>query len=504
MGKLKEYIKNKKEEKANKPPKEIKKPKIWQALLVLGILVASIAVGILIFDADAHVPMLVGVAATAIMALFLGCKWEQIEKFMIDGIQKSLQSILILILIGVLVGVWIVAGIVPTMIYYGLAILKPQIFFLAALIICSISSLATGSSWGTMGTMGVALLGIGAGLNMPIGITAGAIISGAYFGDKLSPLSDTTNLAPSMAGTDVMTHIKHMLPSTLITYVICAIFFTIMGFIEYKGGSADVSKVQLYMDTIKDTFTISPLLFIPPIVVIVVIALKMPAIPGIAIGIFAGAIFGMLFGNCSLGDVFICGMDGYAANTGIAEINDLLSNGGIMNMTFAISLIVVAMMFGGIMEGTGLLGVLVNKIKRLAKGPTGLVAITEVTCITSNIIVPDQYISIIIPGRMYADEYREMELSPSSLSNALESAGTVTSALVPWNTCGAYITSNLGVTVAQYGVWAVFNWMMPVVTIILSIFGLNIKDKDGVLLFKKRRMQKKEKKMKNDNVIIEK
>ncbi|MBQ7275631.1 MAG: Na+/H+ antiporter NhaC [Bacilli bacterium] len=475
-------------------------PKVWQSVLVLGILIASIAVGILVFDADAHVPMLVGVAAAAIMALFIGYRWEEIERFMVNGISKSLQSVTILLLIGVLVGVWILAGIVPSMIYYGLAVLKPQIFFLATLIICSISSLATGSSWGTMGTMGVALLGIGYGLGMNVGITAGAIISGAYFGDKLSPLSDTTNLAPSMAGTDVMTHIKHMLPSTLVAYVISAIFFTIMGFVEYKGGAADLSQVDLYMNTIKETFYISPVLFIPPIIVITAIAFKLPAIPGIALGVVVGAIFGLIFQpGCTLGEVFTCGMNGYSADTAVEAINNLLTNGGIMNMTFAITLIIIAMAFGGIMEETHLLGVLVDKIKKLAKTPGGLVTMTEITCIASNVVVPDQYISIIIPGRMYAEEFRNKELSPSSLSNALESAGTVTSALVPWNTCGAYIQTNLGVSVAQYGPWAVFNWLMPLLTIAMAYLGFNVKDKDGVLLYKKRKQAKALKKAQASN-----
>lgn len=480
--------------------REKKMPKVWQSVLVLGILIASIAVGILVFDADAHVPMLVGVAAAAIMALFIGYRWEEIERFMVNGISKSLQSVTILLLIGVLVGVWILAGIVPSMIYYGLAVLKPQIFFLATLIICSISSLATGSSWGTMGTMGVALLGIGYGLGMNVGITAGAIISGAYFGDKLSPLSDTTNLAPSMAGTDVMTHIKHMLPSTLVAYVISAIFFTIMGFVEYKGGAADLSQVDLYMNTIKETFYISPVLFIPPIIVITAIAFKLPAIPGIALGVVVGAIFGLIFQpGCTLGEVFTCGMNGYSADTAVEAINNLLTNGGIMNMTFAITLIIIAMAFGGIMEETHLLGVLVDKIKKLAKTPGGLVTMTEITCIASNVVVPDQYISIIIPGRMYAEEFRNKELSPSSLSNALESAGTVTSALVPWNTCGAYIQTNLGVSVAQYGPWAVFNWLMPLLTIAMAYLGFNVKDKDGVLLYKKRKQAKALKKAQASN-----
>ncbi len=472
--------------------KEIKKPKIWQSLVVLLIMIAALSVGIIVFGSDAHVPMIFGVAAAAIMALCLGYKWSQIETFMVNGIAKSLQSVLILILIGVLIGVWIVAGVVPSMIYYGLTILKPQIFFFACLIICSITSLATGSSWGTMGTMGVALLGIAGGLGMNVGITVGAIVSGAYFGDKLSPLSDTTNLAPSMAGTDVITHVKHMLPSTLITYGAVAIFFLVFGFIKYNGDSVDLNTVNLYKETLKDTFFISPILFIPPIAVIVAIALKMPAIPGIFIGVVVGAIMGLICQNeCTVGSIFLCGMDGYSASTGIEGIDDLLSTGGIMNMTFSITMIVIAMMFGGIMEETGLLGVLVDRLKKLAKRPAGLVLMTEITCFASNAIVPDQYISLIIPGRMYSEEYDKMGLSPSSLSNALESAGTVSSALIPYNTCGSYIYTTLGVSVLQYGPWAIFNWLMPIVTYVFALFGFNIRNKDGVTLYKLKKQNKK-------------
>ena len=249
-----------------------------------------------------------------------------------------------------------------------IAFLKPSIFLFATVIICSVSSLATGSSWGTMGTMGVALLGIGYGLGINPGITAGAIISGAYFGDKMSPLSDTTNLAPGMAGTDVITHIKHMFPSTMIVYGITLVFFLILGFVQYSGSSVDMSTVELYKENLKATFTINPIMFLPPIIVIVAIALKVPAIPGIFIGIIAGALIGIIFQNdCSLGNIFACGMNGYEANTAVEEINNLLSTGGIMNMTFAITMIVIAMMFGGIMEETKLLGVLVEKMKKLAK-----------------------------------------------------------------------------------------------------------------------------------------
>ena len=301
-------------------------PKLWEALLTLAVLVAVLAVGIIIFGVDPHVPMFVGVIAAALMAMHLGYKWDEIEKSMMDGIYKALQSICILIIVGILIGVWINAGVVPAMIYYGLKVLKPAIFFIACVLICSITSLATGTSWGTMGTMGVALMGIGFGLGMSPGMTAGAIISGAYFGDKMSPLSDTTNLAPAMAGTDVITHVKGMLIPTGITYAITLIFFGILGVMQYHGGDADLSRVTEFSNALNaaagGVFNINPILLLPPVIVIVAVALKVPAIPGITLGIVAGAILGLIFqdGNCTLGTIFDYGINGYYFTDEVSEM----------------------------------------------------------------------------------------------------------------------------------------------------------------------------------------
>lgn len=471
-----------------KTEKSARMPKVWEAVLVLSILIASLAVGIIVYGVDPHVPMLLGVAAAAIMAKILGYHWEQIEHFMIKGISKAMQSIIILVIIGVLIGVWLNAGVVPSMIYYGLKILKPQIFFIATVLICSITALATGTSWGTMGTMGVALMGIGFGLGLNPAMTAGAILSGAYFGDKMSPLSDTTNLAPAMAGTDIMSHIKFMILPTAIVYVITLVFFGILGFTASSEGVADVTKVLELQTSLKEMFTINPFLLLPPVVVIVAVALKVPAIPGISLGILSGVIVGMIAqSECTLGSFFECGMNGYSCETGIYEIDRLLNSGGLMNMTFSISMTIIAMMFGGIMEETHQLEVVVEKLKKIAKTPVSLVALTEVTSIVSNATMPEQYISLVVPGRMYAEEYKKMELSPTTLSNALESSGTVTSALIPWNTCGVFITSTLGISAIQYAPWAVFNWLMPVACFILAFFGITIADKNGVRFCKKNK-----------------
>ena len=481
-----------------KKSREPRMPKVWEALITLVLLVAVLAVGIVIYGADVHVPMFVGVCVAAIMALYLGHKWEDIEKMMMDGIYKALQSICILIIVGILIGVWINAGVVPTMIYYGLQLMHPTIFFIATLLICSITSLATGTSWGTMGTMGVALMGIGFGLGMNPGMTAGAILSGAYFGDKMSPLSDTTNLAPAMAGTDVMSHVKAMMLPTAITYVICIIFFGVLGVTQYHGGDADMSRVTEFANALNvahgGVFHINPVLLLPPVIVIVAVALKMPAIPGITLGIFSGAILGLIFqpGNCDPGTLFSHGMNGFEFTEemdlflqgALSEdtyftMNELLESGGILGMMNSVAMTIIAMMFGGIMEGTHQLEVIVNQLKKLAKGPAALVTLTEVTCVLSNMTMPEQYISIVVPGRMYAEEYRKMGLHPSVLSSALEGAGTVTSALVPWNTCGVYIRDTLSITVPEYAPFAMFNWLMPVINAAGAWVGVTLKDMDN-------------------------
>ena len=481
-----------------KKSREPRMPKVGEALITLGLLIAVLAVGIVIYGADVHVPMFCGVCVAAIMALYLGHKWEDIEKMMLDGIYKALQSVCILIIVGILIGVWVNAGVVPTMIYYGLQLMHPTIFFIATLLICSITSLATGTSWGTMGTMGVALMGIGFGLGMNPGMTAGAILSGAYFGDKMSPLSDTTNLAPAMAGTDVMSHVKAMMLPTAITYVICIIFFGVLGVTQYHGGDADLSRVTEFANALNiahgGVFHINPILLLPPVVVIVAVAMKMPAIPGITLGIFVGAIVGVIFqpGTCNPGTLFSFGMNGFSFTDEMhallqsslsAETYDtmttLLESGGIVNMMSSVAMTIIAMMFGGIMEGTHQLEVVVNQIKKLAKGPAGLVTVTEVTCVLSNMTMPEQYISIVVPGRMYAEEYRKMGLHPSVLSSALEGAGTVTSALVPWNTCGVYIENTLNITVPEYAMFAMFNWLMPVINAACAWFGWTLKDMDN-------------------------
>lgn len=477
-----------------KKKREVRDPHVWEALISFGALVVVMSIGIIHYQVDPHVPMFIGVIVAALIALKLGHPWEDVEQMMITGISRAMQALLILLIVGMMVGVWILAGVIPSMIYYGLMLLKPSIFLLASLLICSVTSLATGTSWGTMGTMGVALVGIAHGMGMPLGPTVGAILSGAYFGDKLSPLSDTTNLAPAMAGTDVFTHVKYMLKATLTAYIIAAIFFIVYG-LKFAADGADTSQVETMMNGINDNFTVSPLLLIPPLVVILAIAFKVPAIPGITLGLIVAAVLAPIFQShmpvfdtdggkmsvgANFGDILYCARNGFTSKTGIEAVDSLLTNGGLMNMASSILMTVIAMMFGGIMEGTKQLEVIVNKITKVVKGGAGLIACTELTCIASNAVMPEQYISILLPGRMYAVAYRQAGIHPKSLSNALESAGTVTSCLIPWNTCGLYIAATLGPTIVPFGGpnpyagWAVFNWLMPLVTFLFAIVGITV------------------------------
>lgn len=471
--------------------KEPRMPHFWEAMVSFLSLIVIMSIGIVIFEVDPHIPMFIGVIIAALVSLRLGYKWSQIEDMMIKGISRAMQAILILSIVGMMIGVWLLSGTIPTMIYYGLKLLSPSVFLIATILICSITSLATGTSWGTMGTMGVALIGIAQGMDMPIGPTVGAILAGAYFGDKLSPLSDTTNLAPAMAGTDVFTHVKYMFSSTIVCYVISLIFFGVYGFMHASSNDVDTSQAAALMDGLQSTFNINPILLLPPVVVILAIALKVPAIPGITLGAIVGAVLAPIFQSelgifavndagetvmthvgANFGDILDVARNGYLCNTDIPALNELLSSGGLMNMASSILMTLIAMMFGGIMEFTHQLEVIVNKITGFVKSGPGLIAATEATCVVSNATMPEQYISILVPGRMYAESFRKAGIHPKSLSNALEAAGTVTSPLIPWNTCGLYILATLGVSAGVYAPWAVFNYLMPIVSLVMAFLGI--------------------------------
>lgn len=449
-------------------------------------LIALLGVNVFLFEDTLgganQVALLLAAGLAAIIAMRHGHGWQKLFDGATGSIASSLPALLILLMIGALAGTWLLSGVVPAMVYYGLSILNPTIFLVATAIVCAIVSLATGSSWSTVATVGIALLGIGRALGLHEGMVAGAIISGAYFGDKMSPLSDTTNLAPAMAGTDLITHIRHMMWTTFPSFGITLLLFLGIGIFRSGGDvPVDVSGLQ---DAIASRFNITPWLFVVPVAVIGLIVKKVPAVPALFIGSLLGGLFAVLFQPHLMADAaggdrefwqsaYMAVINAMTTDIAIATtdpmVNELLQSGGMYGMMNTIWLIVCAMTFGGVMESAGMLQRITTSILSLAKGTGALVASTAGTCLVFNVTASDQYLAIVVPGRMFANEYRERGLAPENLSRVLEDSATVTSALVPWNTCGAYHAGVLGVATGTYLPFAFFNLISPFMTV---LFGL--------------------------------
>jgi NhaC family Na+:H+ antiporter len=470
-----------------------REPTIIQALLPVLVLIALLAGSVFLFgDGSSSGPnqlaLILAAMVGAIIGMRLGYGWREIEKGIVHGISLAMGAILILLVVGSVIGTWILAGVVPTMIYYGLSILTPEIFYPAACIICALVSLATGSSWTTAGTIGVALVGIAAAQNLNLGLAAGAIISGAYFGDKMSPLSDTTNLAPAMAGTDLFTHIRHMLWTTMPSIVLAIILFAVVGLVMPAPTSA--AQLEDILTALRARFVIGPHLLLPAVLVIVLVVRRMPAFPALLIGALTGCVFAVLFqqpaviglandpelgrGLALVKGAWISLFDGYRLESGNTALDELLSRGGMSSMLSTVWLILAAMMFGGVMELTGLLQKIAASILGLVRGTGSLIAATLLTSFGSNVIASDQYISIVLPGRMFRAEYRRRGLHPKNLSRSLEDAGTITSPLVPWNTCGAFMAQTLGVATFAYAPFAFFNLINPLVAAAYGFTGFTI------------------------------
>ncbi len=448
------------------------------ALIPILSLIAFLFFGLTVFGADVHIPILAAAVVAAIVAVFgLGFKWEELEEGIVDTIKMSMGAILILMVIGSVIGTWILSGVVPTMIYYGLKLLSPAIFLVAAAIICAIVSLSTGSSWTTAGTVGVALIGVGGGMGMPLGLVAGAIISGAYFGDKMSPLSDTTNLAPAVAGATLFDHIRHMLFTTGPSLLIALVLYGIIG-MRYASGSVDTEGIQVILQGLEANFNLSPILLVAPLLVIGMVVKRTPALPGLMGGVLIGGVFAWIFQGSGLGSIIDAAHYGYYSESGIAAIDDLLSKGGLDSMMWTVSLILIAMTFGGIMEKSGMLKAVADQILKFATNVGNLVLATILTVIFMNLVAGDQYLAIVIPGRMYKEIYDEMGLHPKNLSRVLEDSGTLTSPLVPWNSCGLFMSSTLGVATIAYLPFAFLNLINPLVSIFYGYTGITMEKID--------------------------
>jgi len=464
-----------------------KKIPMWQCILVMLVLVGLIFWGVMI-DTDAgeaHVALILAGAFAAIIAYANGWKWSVMEKGILAAIDRTMQAILILGVVGFMLGSWMSGGVIPTMMYYGIKVISPSIFLFTACLLCSIVSLATGSSWSTADSMGVALVGVGVALGYPVGMTAGACVSGAYFGDKMSPLSDTTNLAPAVAGSNLFDHIKHMIWTTGPSLVIALIIYLVLGFVGDHGGAADTATIDAILSFITDNYKVSILCLIPPVFVIAAVALKLPALPALVGGVVLGLPFFPMQGN-SLASVPSLLNYGTAVEVAedadpiIQEVASLLSTDGGQGMMWTISLIMCAMVFGGIVDCTGIMGNIAGALLKLARGTRGgLVVVTIVSCIIVNVLCCDQYLAIILPGRMYKEAFEDRKLKPQNLSRCLEDSATLTSNFVPWNTCGATMSSFLQCPqwgAGGYAPFAILNWLNPLVSIFYGFTGISMKE----------------------------
>lgn len=470
----------------------IKTPSFLIASVPIIVLIILLILNVKIYGEDAtygsnQIALIIATAIATVIGIRLGFSWNQLEKGIIKSIKSGLPATLILLLIGALAGTWMISGIVPTMIYYGLEMIHPSVFLVTACIVSAIVAVATGSSWSTIATIGLALIGVGEALGFHLPMVAGAIISGAYFGDKMSPLSDTTNLAPAMAGTDLFTHIRYMSLTTVPSILLTLIIFLILGFSMDTTSNAD--SVSNIMETITDNFYVSPVLLLVPVALIVLIVKKVNAVPALFIATLLGAFTAVVFqpgiinhiageGNTYLMASYKASVDAMFGEVSILEqgntMEKLLKTRGMAGMMNTIWLIICAMAFGGVMEACGLLQRITKSIVKLVKSTGSLIATTAGTCIFFNATASDQYLAIVVPGKMFSDTYKDRGLAPENLSRTLEDSGTVTSVLFPWNTCGAAQSSILQVATGDYWVYCFFNLISPIMTIVFGYLNIKI------------------------------
>lgn len=477
---------------SDQPPASKKAPTLIQALIPVTALITLLSFSVYLFGEDAsYGPNQIALCVGAIVASFIGwrngIRWDELEQSIISGIVVAIKPVLILFSVGLLIGTWIMSGTVPTMIYYSLLILNPAVFYAASCLICGLIALSIGSSWTVAGTVGIALIGAAAGMGLSPEITAGAIISGAYFGDKMSPLSETTNLAPAVAGTDLFSHIGHMVWTTLPSIVIALILYLLIGLNINSDSTAEDLLVTLNL--LQDNFVLNPIMLLPVLVLLIMANKKMPPIPTILAGALIAVVLALIFQRPAIfalsNDVASAPLalfkgvwqtlfNGFSLDSGNATLDELMTRGGMSSMLNTVWLIFCAMVFGAVMDHTGLLQSLVDYALGFVHSTGSLIATTVVTCIGANIITSDQYISLVLPGRMYKLEYQKRNLDMKNLSRALEDSGTITSPLIPWNTCGAYMSGTLGVATFAYLPYCFFNLICPFVSVAYGFMNFKI------------------------------
>lgn len=454
---------------------------MWEALVPIVGMALIIVYSMLVLKVDPHIPIVISTILAGFMALRVGCSWSEVKEGMIESIYRAVEALIIVMIVGMLIGSWVLAGSVPAMIYYGLELISPTFFLPTGCILCAIVSVATGSAWTSGGTIGVALMGIGTGLGINPALTAGMVISGAYFGDKVSPLSDSTNVAAATAETDLYLHVRSMMYTTVPSFVLALLLYFVIG-LSYDTASVNLENISLIKGALSSTFTITPWLLIPPIVVLVTAAKKVPAIPSLLLATVIGSICAVIFQGATLVAILDVLQNGYVGNTGLQIVDKLLTRGGVNGMLWTISLIIFALCFGGILEKAKFTEVILEQVIKHVHSVGSLVATTIVTGIVCDFVLTDQYLANIIPGRMYYKAYDDMGLERYYLSRTLEDGGSLWSPMFPWNGCGAYQSATLGVSSFTYFPYAFLNLINPIVSIIMAYM--------GIAVFRKRILKK--------------
>ena len=476
---------------------EPRQASLLESLIPIMSLVFMLGFSVFFFGSDSsygpnQIALIIAAAIASMVAIKIGHTWSNILESMVASISTAMGALLIFLCVGALIGTWLISGTVPTLIFYGLELLNPKIFYPAACLICAVAALATGSSWTVAGTLGVALIAVSIGLNLSPAIAAGAIISGAYFGDKMSPLSDTTNLAPAVTGTDLFAHIKHMVWTTTPSFLMALVIFMILGF----GVDSDIedSTIILLTETLDATFNITLLALLPLLVVFLMAIRKVPALPTILFGAILGGVMAfflqpeavIIFADSNdlpptlslIKGIWLALATGYTSATGIPEIDSLLSRGGMQSMLNTMWLVISAMSFGAVLEHAGMLKTIISSSLKAAKSTGSLISTVILSCISINIVCADQYISIVLAGKMFKAEFKKRNLDPKNLSRVIEDSGTLTAPLVPWNTCGAYMAATLGVPTFTYLPYVFFNLINPVISMIYGFTGFTIEKLD--------------------------
>ena len=455
----------------DKAVREIEKPSLLLAVIPLLATIALVALQVFYYgDVSPHIPLAIGVLITAAFGWYRGYRWKDMQNGMFNVIHVALPAIFILYTIGMIIATWIQAGTVPLLIYYGLLVLDPGYFLFATCLICAIVSISTGTSWGTTGTMGLALIGIGEGLGVPMHMTAGAVVSGAFFGDKMSPLSDTTNFSPAVVGSDLFTHIRNMIPVTVPAMIIALCVYLFVGQTS-GGGEIDQAKLDVTLTTLTENFSLSFILLIPAVVVTALALMKMPALPGLFSGVIVGALCAMIFQGAGLHDIFNVMLNGFKIETGVAEVDSLLSKGGIMSMNWTVTLILVALAFGGLLEATRCLETILDAILNLARTQAQMLLSSLASVFGIHVMTGDVFLAMALPGRMFAPAFRGKGIHVTALSRTMEDAGTLTAPLIPWSAGGVFVATTLGVGTLAYLPWAIACWLSLIIDIVYAVTG---------------------------------